>query len=58
VTGNGGSWVIRGRTFVERFEAGSVETDEKGACRWKVPYVKNPNGARPGDCLTISVSKV
>src|SRR5271156_547036 len=40
------------------FETGSVETDEKGVCGWKVPYVKNPNGTRPGDCRTISASKV
>ena len=32
VTGDGGLWVIRGRTFVEWIGTGSVETDEKGAC--------------------------
>ena len=39
---------------------GSVETDEKGACRWKVPYVKkNPNDTRSRETgRTISASKV
>ena len=31
MTGDGGSRVVRGRTFVERIEAGYVEIDEQEA---------------------------
>ena len=44
-----------GKDVRGRFGTGSVETDEKGACRWKVAYVKNPNVTPRGDCRTISV---
>src|SRR5271166_1579226 len=47
-----------GKDVRGRFGTGSVETDEKGAWRWKVPYVKNPNVTPRGDCLTIFASKV